>query len=73
MQINVPLNNQKGPLAAEQLFQSLHGILQKKIKSNEHYSLEIVAVPTGIYFLIICNKRYQLFVENQIYSQYPTS
>ena len=71
LQISVPTNNEKSPLAAEQFFQALHGILKNDDKSKEHFSFEIVAVPKGIYFMIVCARRYKQFVENQVYAQYP--
>lgn len=71
LKIAVPLKNEKGPLAAEQLYQSLHGILRGATKSVDHYSLEIVAAYHGIYFIVVCGQRYQKFIENQIYAQYP--
>lgn len=71
LQILLPPNNDKSPLAAEQLFQSLHGILRKNKLAKSFFSLEIVAVHKGIYFLVVCGRRYKTFVENQIYAQYP--
>lgn len=73
LQISVPPQNDKSPLAAEQLFQSLHGIVKKQERSMHHYSFEIVAVPKGIYFIVVCTDRYRQFVENQIYAQYPNA
>lgn len=69
--VSVPQNNQKGPQSAEILYQALHGILKNDEKAFEHYSFEIAANHTGIYFVIVCNARYRQFVENQIYAQYP--
>lgn len=71
LKIAVPVKNDKKPLAAEQFFQALHGALQGKEKSKEHFSFEIFANPIGIYFLVVCNQRYKTFIENQIYAQYP--
>lgn len=71
LKIAVPVRNDKKALAAEQLFQSLHGILKNDEKSPDHYSLEIFAASHGIYFVVVCSKRYKIFLENQIYAQYP--
>jgi hypothetical protein len=71
LKISIPYDNDKSPQAAEQLFASLYGILRGKERSMHHFSLEVVAGAYGIYFLAVINKRYQLFLENQIYAQYP--
>ncbi len=71
LKISVPVNNDKKPLSAEQLFQSLHGTLRGSSKQMNHFSFEIVANFTGIYFIVVCEARYQQFIENQIYAQYP--
>ncbi len=71
LRISVPVKNDKKALAAEQLFQSLHGILKSEKISLEHYSFEIFATHSGIYFMAVCPKRYKTFIENQIYAQYP--
>lgn len=71
LSIAVPRNNDKTPLAAEQLFAALHGIGLNKGKSADHFSLEIAAGSYGIYFICVIGKQYKTFVENQIYAQYP--
>lgn len=71
LKIAVPRNNIKSPLAAEQLYASLHGIIQNMEKAMHLFSFEIVAGEYGVYFIVVTNKRYHRFVENQIYSQYP--
>ncbi len=71
LKIAVPIKNEKKALAAEQLFQSLHGISKGLEKSKQHYSFEILGASHGIYFLAVCSQRYRNFVENQIYAQYP--
>ncbi len=73
LKISVPVKNDKTPLAAEQLYQSLHGILRGAKKSNFQYSFEIFAANHGIYFIVVCEDRYKKFVENQIYAQYPSA
>lgn len=71
LKISIPRDNDKSPLAAEQMFASLYGILRGGNKSQHHFALEIVAGAYGIYFLAVINQRYQQFLENQIYAQYP--
>lgn len=71
LKIAVPMKNDKTPLAAEQLFQSLHGILKSDKISPSHFSFEIFSANHGIYFVIVVNERYKKFVENQVYAQYP--
>lgn len=71
LSLAVPRNNDKSPLAAEQLFSSLHGIGLNKAKSPDHFSMEIAAGNYGIFFIVTVDKQYKTFIENQIYAQYP--
>ncbi|MEP7103628.1 MAG: DUF87 domain-containing protein [Candidatus Dojkabacteria bacterium] len=71
LKISVPVKNDKKPASAEQFFQALHGVIQGEVKSKDHFSFEIYANPIGIFFIVVCNKRYKTFIENQIYAQYP--
>jgi len=71
LKISVPVKNDKKPASAEQFFQALHGVIQGEEMSNDHFSFEIYANPIGIFFIVVCNKRYKTFIENQIYAQYP--
>ena len=76
--LEIPRENDKKELAAEQLFASLHGILRDKreLKNSggvqEHLSFEIVSTAGQIRFYVWVPKILQSFVEGQIYSQYPT-
>ena len=76
--LEIPRENDKKELAAEQLFASLHGILRDKreLKNSggvqEHLSFEIVSTAGQIRFYVWTPKVLQSFVEGQIYSQYPT-
>ena len=76
--LEIPRENDKKELAAEQLFASLHGILRDKneLKNSggvqEHLSFEIVSASGQIRFYVWVPKVLQAFVEGQIYSQYPT-
>lgn len=75
--IEIPRNNDKKELAAEQMFASLHGILRSKKElaqeggNQEHFSFEIVASKGEIKFYIWTPRHLQSFVEGQIYAQYP--
>ncbi len=77
--LEVPRNNDKKELSAEQMLASLHGILRsrKELRTSstmqEHISLEIVAIGQRIRFFIWTPKHLQAFVEGQIYAQYPTA
>lgn len=73
LRITIPKDNDKSPQAAEQMYASIYGIMRGKQKSLHHFSLEIVAGGYGIFFLAVINKRYQQFLENQIYAQYPNA
>lgn len=74
MQILVPRENDKTPLAAEQMFSSLHGILRESKKSMDSISFEIVSQSeTGIRFYAVVPKHLAEFVEGQIYAQYPNA
>ena len=78
LMLEIPRENDKKELAAEQLFASLHGILRdkKELKNSggvqEHLSFEIVSTSGQIRFYVWVPKVLQSFVEGQIYSQYPT-
>jgi hypothetical protein len=76
--IEVPKDNDKKELSAEQMFASLHGILRPKSELvrdgiiQEHVSFEIVARENSIQFYVWTPKHLKDFVESQIYAQYPT-
>ena len=78
LMLEIPRENDKKELAAEQLFASLHGILRdrQELKNSggvqEHLSFEIVSTAGQIRFYVWVPKVLQSFVEGQIYSQYPT-
>lgn len=78
LMLEIPRENDKKELAAEQLFASLHGILRdrQELKNSggvqEHLSFEIVSTAGQIKFYVWVPKILQNFVEGQIYSQYPT-
>jgi hypothetical protein len=74
MQILVPRENDKTPLAAEQMFSSIHGILEGSIKSLDLVSFEIVADgEDGIRFFVAAPQHLCKFIEGQMYAQYPNA
>lgn len=76
--IEVPRDNEKKELSAEQMFASLHGILRPKSELQregsiqEHISFEIVSRTGSIQFYVWTPTHLKDFVESQIYAQYPT-
>ncbi len=76
--LEIPRDNDKKELSAEQLFASLHGILRDKQELRmsggvqEHLSFEIASVGGQIRFYVRVPKHLQNFVEGQIYAQYPS-
>ena len=78
LMLEVPRDNDKRELSAEQLFASLHGILRPKqelIKEGalqEHISFEVASVGQRIKFYIWTPKHLKNFIEGQIYAQYPS-
>lgn len=78
LKIEVPKDNEKKELSAEQMFAALHGILRPKSELRkegsiqEHISFEIVAAAKTIQFYIWAPKHLKDFVESQVYAQYPS-
>jgi len=72
LRIDVPRNNEKSPLAAEQMFASIHGIFSESSAFQNHLSFEICAKDKSIQFYIFLPKHLKDFVEGQVYAQYPT-
>lgn len=78
LMLEIPRENDKKELAAEQMLAALHGILRTKRELRtsgtlqEHISLEIAAKGQRIRFYIWTPKHLQAFLEGQIYAQYPT-
>jgi hypothetical protein len=74
LHIAVPRQNEKTPLAAEQMFASLHGILRNSQRGTDFLSFEISAAKnTGVNFYAVVPKYLVKFVEGQIYAQYPNA
>ena len=76
--LQVPRTNDKKELAAEQMFASLHGLLNfspdKLLSSGKRVriSFEIAVLKKRIGFYVAVPKYLKNFVEEQIYAQYPT-
>lgn len=70
--IEVPKNNEKSPLASEQMFASLHGIYSEATEVQHHFGFEIVSIDKFVQFYLHIPKHLVDFVEGQIYAQYPT-
>jgi hypothetical protein len=74
MQILVPRENEKAALAAEQMFASIHGILENFSKCPDVVSFEIVSTEEdGIRFYVVAPQHLSRFIEGQIYAQYPNA
>ena len=72
LMIEIPKDNDRQALAAEQMFASLHGILRPKQELvregalQEHISLEIASTNNQIRFYIRTPKHLKNFVEGQV-------
>ncbi len=71
LSIRLPKENEKLPIAAEQMFASLHGLLRFTPDVQEHISLEMASSSAGINFYCYTPRAFKSFVESQIYAQYP--
>ena len=71
LEILVPKNNDRGPLATENLFASLHGIFNSAVQAQDSLSFEIVAKNQEIKFYIYTPSHLKDFIEGQVYAQYP--
>lgn len=71
LSISLPRENEKLPTAAEQMFASLHGIIDFTPDVQEHLSLEMASSSNGIRFYVYTPAAFKNFVQSQIYAQYP--
>jgi hypothetical protein len=78
LQVRVSKENETGPIAAEHIFSTLHGIQSKFTLwerllgySADHVSFEIASVARSIKFYVSFPVRLRNLVEGQIYAQYP--
>ena len=72
IRIDVPRNNEKAPLAAEQMFASIHGVFSQNALFQYQISFEIIAKDKFIQFFVFAPAHLIDFIEGQIYAQYPT-
>ena len=59
LSISLPRENEKLPVAAEQMFASLHGLLTFSPEIQEHLSLEIASSVDGIRFYVFTPRKYK--------------
>lgn len=71
LKIMVPRQNEKTPIAAEQMFASLHGIYKEGSRFQDKLSFEIIAKEKFIQFYVHVPESLADFTEGQIYAQYP--
>ena len=71
LSIQLPRENERLPIAAEQMFASLHGLLRFTPDVQEHLSLEMASSIDGVRFYVYTPRIFKNFVESQIYAQYP--
>ena len=76
--VRVSKENEAGPIVAEQIFASIHGVYRniswhKKLRGyrNDKISFEIANLEDSIRFFIRFPKRVRNMIEGQIYAQYP--
>ncbi|MEI7792575.1 MAG: DUF87 domain-containing protein [Candidatus Berkelbacteria bacterium] len=72
LRIDVPRNNDKSPMSAEQMFASIHGIFSETSDYQNHLSFEIVSKEKYIQFYVYLPVHLKDFIEGQIYAQYPS-
>ena len=73
LRILVPKNNEKTPLAAEQMFSAIHGIFKADMPYQEYVSFEIAARDKYLEFYTCVPIHLKDFIQGQIYAQYPTA
>ncbi|MDD3862088.1 MAG: hypothetical protein PHP74_04360, partial [Candidatus Gracilibacteria bacterium] len=78
VQVKVPKENESGPMVAEQMFATLHGIqsdfsIWEKLKgySSDHVSFELASVGRTIKYYVAFPEKLRNLVEGQIYARYP--
>jgi len=70
LSIEVPKNNEQGPVAAGMMFSALHGLLKNQ-ESVPLISFEIVASASGIRFYSFVPRDFAKYLKSQVYAQYP--
>ncbi len=78
LQVRVSKESETGPIAAEHIFSTLHGIqssfsLFQRLQgySSDHVSFEIASINRSIKFYVAFPEKLRNLVEGQIYAQYP--
>jgi hypothetical protein len=78
LQVRVSKENETGPIVAENIFATLHGIktnfsLLDRLRgySSDHVSFEIASLERSIKFYVAFPEKLRNLVEGQIYAQYP--
>ncbi len=77
LKVSVPKENEKAPVAAEQMFAALHGLHRDSRarffegSMQEHISFEIASQDQRINFYIYVPESQKSFVQGQVYAQYP--
>ena len=78
VQVRVAKENESGPIVAEQIYATLHGIQAKfsflqrlKGYSSANVSFEIASINRSIRFYVAFPEHLRNLVEGQIYAQYP--
>ncbi|MFC1600245.1 type IV secretory system conjugative DNA transfer family protein [Patescibacteria group bacterium] len=78
LEVRVSKENETGPIVAEQIFSSMHGIYHKLGfwrtllgGSQDKISFEVANGGSHIKFYIAFPAKYKNFIEGQIYAQYP--
>lgn len=71
LKVLVPSNIDKKPQFTEQMLQSIHGLISSKKLGKHIVGLEIYATNSSISFNVVVEKKDKLYVENQIYAQFP--
>ena len=72
IEILAPKNNEKSPIAAEQMLASLHGIYRESEKYQFQMSFEIASHAQFIHFYMRVPTHLKDFIEGQVYAQYPS-
>lgn len=78
VQVRVPKENEAGPMVAEQIFATMHGIqtrfsIWERLRgfSSDHVSFEVASVGRTIKFYAAFPEKLRNLVEGQIYANYP--
>jgi hypothetical protein len=71
-EVLVPKNNDRSPLAAEQMFASLHGVFREQERHQYQLTFEIASHGQFIHFYAYVPTHLKDFVEGQMYAQYPS-